>query len=89
MEFIVNEQGCLSLSQDMLTTVKNIAALISAFEDKDGMLRAALGADYDAIAKSVKIMSSELDAAYGELNTIIADMQEYMSRVHQVRVSLN
>ena len=52
-------------------------------------MKAALGDDYDAIARTVRTMTSELNSAYQELNTIINDMSEYMARVHEARVSLN
>lgn len=89
MEFIVNESGCRQLSADMLTNMREIAMLVSEIDSQNGTLRAALGDDYDAIARSVRIMTSELQNAHSELNVIISDMNEYMSRVHQARVSLD
>lgn len=89
MEFIVNESGCRQLSADMLTNMKEIATLISEIDAQNATLKAALGDDYDAIAKSVRYMTSELTNAHSELNVIINDMNEYMSRVHQARVSLD
>ena len=89
MEFIVNESGCRQLSADMLTNMREIAMLVSEIDSQNGTLRAALGDDYDAIARSVRIMTSELQNALSELNVIINDMNEYMSRVHQARVSLD
>lgn len=89
MEFIVNEGGCRQLSADMLTNMREIAMLVSEIDSQNGTLRAALGDDYDAIARSVRIMTSELQNAHSELNVIISDMNEYMSRVHQARVSLD
>ncbi len=89
MEFIVNESGCRQLSADMLTNMREIAMLVSKIDSQNGTLRAALGDDYDAIARSVRIMTSELQNAHSELNVIINDMTEYMSRVHQARVSLD
>lgn len=89
MEFIVNEAGCKQLSVDMLTNMRTIAGLISEIEGQDGNLKAALGDDYDAIAKSIKVMTAELGNAHSELNVIINDMNEYMSRVGQARVALN
>lgn len=89
MEFIVNESGCRQLSADMLTNMREIAMLVSEIDSQNGTLRAALGDDYDAIAHSVRIMTSELQNAHSELNVIINDMNEYMSRVHQARVSLD
>lgn len=89
MEFVVNEAGCRQLSTDMLTNMKTIAGLISEIEGQNGNLRAALGDDYDAIANSIRNMIAELGNAYSELNVIINDMNEYMSRVQQARVSLN
>ena len=89
MEFTVNESGCRQLSQDMLSNLREIAMIVSEIDSQNGNLRAALGDDYDAIASSVRIMTSELSNAHSELNVIINDMNEYMSRVHQARVSLN
>ena len=88
MDFIVNEHGCRQLSADMLTNLNEIAALISEIDAQNGTLKAALGNDYEAIAKSVRTMASELLNAHTGLNRIIEDMNEYMSRVHQARVSL-
>ena len=89
MEFVVNESGCRQLSADMLTNLKDIAGLVAEIDNQNGTLKAALGDDYDAIARTVRVMTSELNSAYQELNTIINDMSEYMAQVHQARVSLN
>ena len=89
MEFVVNESGCRKLSADMLSNLKEIAGLVAEIDSQNGTLKAALGDDYDAIARTVQIMTSELNNAYQELNTIINDMGEYMARVQQARVSLN
>ena len=89
MEFVVNESGCRALSTDMLSNLKEIAGLVSEIDSQNGTLKAALGDDYDAIARIVRTMTSELNSAYQELNTIINDMSEYMARVHEARVSLN
>lgn len=89
MEFIVNETGCRNMSSDMLTNLRTIAQLISAIDSQNGTLRAALGDDYDVIARTVNVMSAELGSAQQELNTIIDDMNEYMARVHQARISLD
>lgn len=89
MEFVVNESGCRQLSADMLTNLKDIAGLVAEIDSQNGTLKAALGDDYDAIARTVRVMTSELNSAYQELNTIIKDMCEYMAQVHQARVSLN
>lgn len=89
MEFVVNESGCRQLSTDMLTNLKDIAGLVAEIDSQNGTLKAALGDDYDAIARTVRVMTSELNSAYQELNTIIKDMGEYMAQVHQARVSLN
>lgn len=89
MEFIVNESGCKQLSNEMVATMYQIMALINEIDSHSGMLRGALGDDYDSIAKSVNYMATELQNAYSELNVIINDMNEYMSRVQMARVSLN
>lgn len=89
MEFTVNEQGVRSLSMDMATHLREIARLVGEIESQNSMLHAALGEDTEAVARTVRTMSAELNSAYAELNTIISDMAEYMSRVQQARVSLN
>lgn len=89
MDFIVNESGCKKLCTDMLTNLKEISGLINEFQDHDGTLKAALGDDYEAIAKTVRVMNSELSSAYQELTTIINDMNEYVERVQNVRKGLN
>ena len=89
MEFVVNESGCRQLSEDMLSNMHEIAVLISDIESQNGTLKAALGDDYDAIARSIRYMISELSNAQSELNVIINDMTDYLSRVHQARVSLD
>lgn len=89
MDFIVNESGCKKLCIDMLTNLKEISGIINEFQDHDGTLKAALGDDYDAIAKTVRVMNSELSSAYQELTTIIDDMNEYVDRVQNVRKGLN
>lgn len=89
MEFVVNESGCRQLSIDMLSTLREIAGLVAEIDNQNGNLKAALGDDYDAVARTVRIISGELNNACQELNTIINDMDEYMTQVHQARVSLN
>ena len=89
MEFTVNEQGCRALSKDMLGHLRQILLLIAEIDSRNGTLRGALGEDYEAIAGTVRVMSAELDAAHRELQTIITLMEEYMDRVHQVRIALN
>lgn len=88
MEFVVNEQGCRALSRDMLAHLRSIAQLISEIDSQNSTLQRALGDDYEAIAKTVRVMSAELGSAQQELNSIIDNMNEYMSRVQQARVSL-
>ena len=89
MEFVVNESGFRALSTDMPSNLKEIAGLVSGIDSQNGTVKAALGDDYDAIARTVRTMTSEVSSAYQELNTIINDMSEYMARVHEARVSLN
>lgn len=89
MEFIVNESGCRQLKMDMLTNMRQIASIISEIEGQNSTLQAALGEDYEAIARTVRVMTAELGNAQKELDIIIRDMDEYMARVHQARVSLN
>ena len=89
MQFTVNEQGCRQLGIDMLNHMRSIAQLVAEIDGQNGTLRAALGEDYEAIARTVRVMTAELGSAQQELNTIISDMNEYMSRIQQARVSLN
>lgn len=89
MSFVVNESGCKKLSADMLTNLKGISGLINELDDHDGTLKAALGDDYDTIARTVTTMKSELGNAYQELTAIIKDMDEYVVRVQKVREGLN
>lgn len=88
MEFVVNEQGCRALSRDMLTHMRSIAQRISEIEGQNSTLQRAQGEDYEAIAKTVRVMTAELGSAQQELNAIIDNMNEYMARVQQARVSL-
>lgn len=89
MEFIVDENGCRQLSLDMLACMREIAGLIADIESQNTTLKAALGDDYEAIAKSVRYITAELSNAQTELNVIINDMGEYLQRVHQARVALD
>ena len=73
----------------MLSNLREIAGLVAEIDNQNGNLKAALGDDYDAVARTVRIISGELNNACQELNTIINDMDEYMTQVHQARVSLN
>lgn len=88
MEFIIDENGCRQLSIDMSDLLKEICTIIAEIENHNGVLKVALGDDYDAIAKSIRIITNELNYAEKELNIIISDMKEYMAQVHQARVSL-
>lgn len=89
MEFIVDEAGCRQLSADMLHNLKQIARIIAEIDSQSSLLHAALGEDVDAIARSVRVMGSELENADRELGTIITDMQEYMAQVQQAKVALH
>lgn len=89
MEFVVNEAGVRSMSMDMLSHLREIARLVGEIESRNNLLSAALGEDAEAVARTTRAMHAELNSAYGELNVIINDMNEYMSRVHQARISLN
>ena len=63
MEFIVNEQGCQVLSQEMYNGLDQISNLISELESMDGTLRNALGDDYESIGKNINEMKSEFENA--------------------------
>lgn len=88
MEFIVNEQGCKNLINEMYSGMRDLSNLISELESMDGTLKAALGEDYDSIGRSVSVMKSEFADALREFRQVVTDMNEYMSRVHQVRVAM-
>lgn len=86
MEFIVNEQGCQVLSQEMYNGLDQISNLISELESMDGTLRNALGDDYESIGKNINEMKSEFENALREFRVIVEEMNEYMNKVHQIRV---
>lgn len=85
MEFKVNEQACKNLITEMYNNLKGIQSLVNELESKDAVLRAALGEDYGAIAKSIRAMSGELMNAYQEFNTIIDNTTEYVARVQKIK----
>ena len=86
MEYLINETGCRQLSLDILGDMRQIAGILSDFSSNDSILRRALGEDYDAFNRSVRVIASQLNSASGELSIINSNMQEYMQRVHQTRV---
>lgn len=89
MEFIMNEQGCQSFCEDAQDIMKRIAVLVSDIESQNNTLKAALGDDYEGIAKNVKMITSELGNAQLELNAILQNMTDYISKVGQTRYILN
>ena len=89
MEFIVNEQGCNNLSNEMLDGLNKLGTLISELEAMDGTLRTALGDDYESIGRNVSVMKNELGDAFREFKVIIIDMKEYMAKVKQIRAVIN
>ena len=89
MEFIVNEQGCQQLAENIQTDINKIATLISEIEGKNSTLQSALGEDADTIAASVKTMNNALQGAQRSFSVVRADMTEYMARVHQAKVALH
>lgn len=88
-EFVVNEAGCRNLADNMRTQLAAIQARVSEIESHEGMLRSALGPDYEAIARSTRAMTAELEEAQRSMNTVIANMTEYIARVGEIRVTLN
>lgn len=88
MEFIVNEQGCRNLSTDLLGDMKRLAIVLSNYCSEDGNLKAALGDDYAAFNKTITTLKSELESAQKELDIIISSMNEYMSIIHEARVTI-
>lgn len=88
MEFIVNEQGCQILSQQMYDGLNQIGELISELERMDGTLRNALGDDYESIGKGIDQMKSEFGHALHEFRIIVENMNEYMRNVHQIKVAM-
>ena len=89
MEFTMNEQGCHAFCNDAQDIMKRIAALVSDIDSQNNTLKAALGNDYEGIAKNVGMIASELGSAQLELNTILQNMTDYLSRVGQTRYTLN
>lgn len=89
MEFIMNEQGCQSFCEDTQDIMKRIAVLVSDIESQNNTLKAALGDDYEGIAMKVKMITSELGSAQLELNAILQNMTDYISKVGQTRYILN
>lgn len=82
-EFIVNESGCSQLCDSIDVNIKSIAGIILDIESNDGNLRAALGDDYDGVAKAVAMMKAELKNAHSELIVILSCMDNYLERIHQ------
>lgn len=89
MEFVVNEQGCANLAENMRQQLAAIQACVSQIDSHEGLLRSALGPDYDAIARSTKAICDELQDAQRNMNTIISCMEDYIARVKEIRVVLN
>lgn len=89
MEYIINESGCNSLCQTMENQTAQIEALISEIEAKEPLLKAALGEDYETIAKTIRVMKEQVDSAKGELGVIISSTKDYLQRVQQVRIALD
>lgn len=89
MEFIVNEQGCRNLENEMAVGLGKLTTLISELEAMDGTLKAALGDDYESIGGNVDVMKAELEESKIVFGKVIQKMQEYMAKVGQIRVVLN
>ena len=87
-EFYVNEKGCQVLCENMFKALVEIQKRIEEIEQRNNSLKEALGDDYGTIARSVSVMKGEIKNGYNELRSVIKDMQEYMNRVHRVRVAL-
>ena len=67
----------------ILMQIKSIAGIILDIESNDGNLRAALGDDYDGVAKAVAMMKVELENAHSELMVILSCMNDYLERINQ------
>lgn len=89
MEFIVDETGCRNLAENMRQHLAAIRARVDAIAQQDRTLHAALGSDYEAIGRTARTMSEELEAAQRNMDITIRNMEEYISRVGQIRISLN
>lgn len=89
MDFTVNEQGCAALIDNMRNYMTQIRAIIDGIDSHEAMLREALGNDSQAVAATVRTMRSELENAQRELDTITADMVEYVARVNVIKDTLS
>ena len=89
MEFVVNESGCQNLAENMRSQLAAIQGCVSQIDSHEGMMRSALGPDYEAIARSTRAMTAELQDAQRNMNIIISNMMEYIARVKEIRVTLN
>ena len=89
MEFIVNEEGCRNLADNMRAQLAAIQSCVAQIDSHESLMRAALGPDYEAIARSTRAITQELQDAQRNMNTIIDNMEEYIVRVGSIRVTLN
>ena len=89
MEFIVNESGCQNLAENMRNQLAAIQACVSQIDSHEGLMRSALGPDYESIARSTRAMTAELQEAQRNMNIIQSNMMEYIARVKTIRVTLN
>ena len=87
-EFVVNESGSRQLCENINNNLNAITSIISEIDSNDGNLRAALGEDYDSVAKAISMMKAELGNAYSELMVILNCMNDYLERVKQAHESL-
>lgn len=89
MQFTVNETSCGQMCQDMQNNMRRIVTLVQEIDSSNNQLRAALGnEDYASIARTTRAMSAALTSAQSELNTIITDMTDYLSRVKIAHITL-
>lgn len=89
MDFVVNEQGCRTLIDNLRNYMAQIKALIDNINTQDATLREALGSDYQSVARTVGTMRTELESAQKELDTITISMVEYVDRVKIIKDTLS
>lgn len=85
MEFVIDEAGCRQLSATMVSDLEELLNIILEIENQSVTLRAALGDDYESIARRIRVMKDELRDASREIHTVIQDMNEYLAQVKQAR----
>ena len=89
MEFIVNEQGCSNLMNEMTNKLNEIGRIISDIESNDAVLNSALGDDGAAVRRSISTMKGAMGDALRDLKVVITNMDAYIKSVKEIKVVLN